>query len=115
MNTHSHDFEDGSWPFQDPENVTALTTIHVLERQFPVLLVTHDEDDGTWQILCGTTNNPKEGRIVCLGCLVRRDPSLKALADLPLGWTAWRDSLTAPWQRERNTRHSDDEIGGSDV
>jgi hypothetical protein len=27
------------------------------------------------------------------------DPSVLELADLPLGWQAWRSHLGAPWQR----------------
>ena len=97
---HSHSFGPDAWPFDDPTNVTAVTTVHVLEGRLPVLLVTHDEDDGMWQVLCGTTNEPKDGRIVCLGCMYLRDSTLGEIADLPRGWRAWRASATSPWQRE---------------
>jgi hypothetical protein len=108
MGTHTHGFGVESWPFEDPENVTAITTVHVLDGRLPVLLVTHDEDDGTWKILCGTTSDPKDGCVVCLGCMVSKDPSLRSLADLPRGWTAWRDSVTAPWRREPNVESGDE-------
>ena len=98
--THSHSFGPDEWPFDDPENVTAITTVHVLERRLPILLVTHDEDDGTWQVLCGTTNEPADGRIVCLGCMYQLDPTIRDVADLPRGWRAWRDTISSPWQRE---------------
>jgi hypothetical protein len=98
--THTHGFQIGDWPFEDSQYVGAVTTVHVLEGRLPVLLVTHDEDDGGWQILCGTTNEPADGRMACLGCMVQQDPSLQALADLPVGWMAWRESATAPWQRK---------------
>jgi len=98
---HSHSFGSDEWPFDDPENVAAITTVHVLEGRLPILLVTHDEDDGTWQVLCGTTNEPAEGRVVCLGCLYQKDPSIRDVADLPRGWRAWRDTISSPWQRER--------------
>jgi hypothetical protein len=88
------------WPFEDPVNVTAITTIKVLEEDHPILLVTHDEEDGMWQVLCGTTNDPEDGRIVCLGCLYDRDPTIGELADLPLGWRAWREAIGAPWHCE---------------
>jgi len=52
------------WPFADPPNVATFTTCKVLNEDHPRLLVTHDEDDGAWQFLCGTTNEPRDGRIV---------------------------------------------------
>ena len=97
---HGHRFSDAEWPFADPINVAALTTVRVLEDELPVLLVAHDSDDGMWQVLCGTTNDPKHGRIVCLGCLFERDPSIGELADLPLGWSARREGPGRPWHRE---------------
>jgi hypothetical protein len=88
------------WPFDDPPNVTTITTRQVLEHGYPILLVTHDEDDGTWQALCGTTNDPDDGRVVGLDCLYERDSSIGELSDLPLGWRAWRKSLSSAWIRE---------------
>ena len=37
------------WPFEDPPNMAVITTVNVLEHGHPVLLVTHDEDDGGWR------------------------------------------------------------------
>ena len=88
------------WPFEDPPNMAVITTVNVLEHGHPVLLVTHDEDDGGWQFLCGKTNDTEDGRVMGLREIVRRDPSLKQLADLPLGWRAWRSSADEPWRRE---------------
>jgi hypothetical protein len=100
MSEHTHDFPAGFWSFPDPPNTTAITTVHVLEGLKPVLLVTHDADDGTWQMICGTTNDPPDGRVVCLGCMVSKDATLVEVADLPLGWVAWRDEVGGPWGRE---------------
>jgi hypothetical protein len=88
------------WPFDDPPNTASYTTANVLERGFPILLVTHDADDGAWQFLCGETNKTEDGRLIGLDCALTLDPSVGELADLPLGWRAWRDSPTDPWQRE---------------
>ena len=46
--------------------------------------MTHDED-GYWQLLCGTTNKSEDGRVACLGDLFERDRTIGALADLPRG------------------------------
>ncbi len=89
------------WPFKDPENVIALTLRDVMEDNLPILLVTHDAEDGCWQFLDGRDNpDPKVGIVVCLGHIVEYDPSIRELADLPLGWRAWRATPAEPWQRE---------------
>jgi hypothetical protein len=87
------------WPFEDPPNTAALTTWDVLEANVPILLVAHDADDGGWQFLPGMTVNTADGRVVGLGRICQRDPSLRELADLPEGWRAWRERLGAVWQR----------------
>ena len=88
------------WPFEDTPNTASITTVNVLAGTHPILLVTHDADDGSWQFLCGTTAASDDGRVVGLGSMVARDPSLAELADLPLGWRAWREAPAMPWNRE---------------
>ncbi|MCX7058120.1 MAG: hypothetical protein WCH32_11370 [Pseudomonadota bacterium] len=97
---HVHDFAAATWPFKEPEFSDALTTVPVLEGEAPILLVSHDADDGMWQVLCGTTNEPEDGRLTCLGCLLELDPTLAEIADLPRGWEAYREAVGAPWARE---------------
>jgi hypothetical protein len=86
------------WPFEDSRNTAAITTRQVLEGA-PVLHVTHDLDDGSWQFLCGTTDDSADGRVVGLGRLCDRDVSLLEVVDLPEGWQAWRERVGAPWRR----------------
>lgn len=80
---------------------TSFTTVPVLEEHHPILFVSHDADDGAWQFLCGTTNDPDDGRIVSAGAALEFDPGLSALVDLPEGWVAERASVGAPWVRRR--------------
>ncbi len=102
MTDHTHALKTGEWPFADPENVAAFCCRHILDGR-PILRVTHDEEDGAWQILCGDDSHVSEdGRLVCLGCMVKRDESLVPLADLPLGWCADRQDADSPWIREIN-------------
>jgi hypothetical protein len=96
---HTHEHAQGEWPFADASNIQVITTRPVVDEQHPILLVSHDEDDGGWQFLCGTTNKTEDGRVGCLGCLVEADATLRDLADLPLGWTARRSGAGAPWER----------------
>ena len=86
--------------FEDPQNTKAFTTRRVTELNYPVLVVSHDADDGAWQFLCGTTNDPKDGVVEYLGRILERHPELVELADLPLGWIAWREDETSAWIRE---------------
>lgn len=90
------------WPFDEPKNRAAFTTTRVAHEGHPVLLVTHDAE-GDWQILCGTTGDPDHCLVVSLWCALERDPSIGELADLPLGWRAWRASTSEAWQRAATT------------
>jgi hypothetical protein len=87
-----------SWPFADSPNTASITTRQVLEGA-PILLVTHDDDDGCWQFLCGTTNESEDARVVGLGQMYSRDITLGELADLPEGWRASRSAAGLPWHR----------------
>ncbi len=88
------------WPFEDPPDRATFTTVRVLLEGHPILFVYHDADDGAWQFLCGTTNDPADGRLVGLDCALSMEPALRELADLPPGWRAWREGPGAPWCRE---------------
>src|SRR5215207_3151153 len=90
------------WPFKDSPNVACFTTMKVLREGRPILLVTHDEDDGAWQFLCGTTNKSKDGLLIGLGEAFDLDPTVGELFDLPPGWRAWREAPDAPWHRSKN-------------
>ena len=92
---------NANWPFQEEKNVATFTTKQVIEDNYPILRVTHDEEDGGWQVLCGTTNKSEDARIVSLYSLYEKDQSIGELVDLPLGWVAWRESKDSGWKREK--------------
>lgn len=85
--------------FAEDPLLGVVTTAPVLAGA-PILMVSHDADDGGWQFLCGTTNDPADGRVVCLEQIVAMDASLHEVSDLPLGWIAFRSALGAEWTRE---------------
>ena len=87
------------WPFDEAPDTACITTRLVLDEDAPILMVSHDEDDGGWQFLCGSTDDPEDGRVIGLDCALDLDPGLAELADLPLGWKAWRDSPEHEWDR----------------
>lgn len=85
--------------FNENPRLGVLTTAAVLAGA-PILLISHDEDDGGWQFLCGTSNDPADGRIVHLQEIVAMDPTVTDIADLPLGWVAFRSAIGNAWHRE---------------
>jgi hypothetical protein len=87
------------WPFADPPNHASITVRQIIHGGHPVLLVVPDADDGGWQFLTGGRFDVADGMVVSLGSMIGRDPGLAELADLPLGWQAWRAASDAPWQR----------------
>jgi hypothetical protein len=87
------------WPFDQPPNAAALTVRSILEGD-PILHVSHDIDDHGWQFLDGRDVDVDEGRVICMADALKRDPTLRELADLPPGWIAWRETAASPWNRE---------------
>ena len=93
------------WPFDQGQNVAAITTRQVIEDGQPVLMVIHYSDDHSWAFLCNTTGEETDGRVIAMGQAVKLDPSLHAIADLPPGWVAERNSVTEQWTRHESPEH----------
>ncbi|MDI1429921.1 hypothetical protein [Polyangium sorediatum] len=90
------------WPFADPPNVAVFTSKRILSGEAWIAYVSHDEDDGAWQFHASNGAAPEaEAAVVSLRSIVDADPTLASLADLPLGWCAWRDRVGAPWNRKK--------------
>ncbi len=91
------------WPFNDPPNVATFTVKDIVDDGAPILLVCHDEDDGTWQFLTGSELAMDRALLVALSNIVAIDPSTYELADLPVGWVAQRAALGEPWEKRPAT------------
>jgi hypothetical protein len=87
------------WPFADPKNVAVITLKSIAMGGSPILHVTHDAEDGIWQFLDGTTVSEEDASIVSLEEITQIDSSVMELADLPLGWYAYRLAANKPWRR----------------
>jgi len=87
------------WPFADPPETEVITLGRVARGESPLRLVTHDDDDGSWQFLDGEHVAEEDALVIALGEMVQLDPSLASLADLPIGWHAWRDDGSHDWRR----------------
>jgi hypothetical protein len=94
------------WKFTDPPNVAVFTTRQVIHEGVPVVYVSHDSDDGAWQFHCGVPTTPDDAMVVSLKNMLDKDPTLAALADLPLGWIAERTDPASEWKRSRHSADS---------
>jgi hypothetical protein len=90
-----------NWPFRDPANVAVFSSTDIVEKHKWIYYVSHD-DDCAWQFhsIDGPPSSETDARVVSLGSIVELDPSVADLADLPLGWCAWRETLSDVWQRQ---------------
>lgn len=92
--------QSNEWPFDQPRNCATLTMRQVLDRSEPILGVTHDRNNHGWQFIGSTDANVPDGRVVSLGEIVRLDPTVLEVADLPVGWRAVRNRVGDAWTRE---------------
>jgi hypothetical protein len=86
------------WPFACDPHTETYTSRCVMEDGAPIVRVVHDHD-GDWQFI-GPVDDPSAdgGKLICLHCIIERDPSIKLLAGLPVGMRALRDSVSDKWQ-----------------
>lgn len=90
------------WPFDQPRNCATVTLRQVMNREEPILFVSHDLDDHGWQFIGSTNANMKDALLVCLEEVVKVDPSILEVADLPPGWQAARESPGHSWTRSES-------------
>lgn len=70
---------------------------HIIDDGKPILYVSHDEDDGMWQFLCGSTHDTDEARLVSLKEAFDLDNSVGVLKDMPCGYYAERKTQDDNW------------------
>jgi hypothetical protein len=97
--THDPSSSLYNWKFSDSPHASAYLSQTVFDKKEHITYVSHDVEDGAWQFL-GDKMAGGGGPIVsCLHHPIDDDPTLKELADLPLGWYATRENSESPWQR----------------
>src|ERR1051326_6915450 len=87
------------WPFDQPRNCAVFTTRQVLEREEPILRVTHDTDDYGWQFL-GSEARAEDAKIISLEEAVELDRSVLQVGYFPVGRAAWPAFVEEAWIRE---------------
>lgn len=86
------------FPFYDVPNTATITCCHIIENGEPILYVSHDEDDGMWQFLCGKTHGTDEAKLVSLKSIFDLDNSVGILKDMPCGYYAERKTQNDEWR-----------------
>jgi hypothetical protein len=74
---------------------------HVVEGERPILLVSREADGDVLALCGGEDDDPDALRHVGLDSLLELDRTLWALADLPDGWAAVRESPDDDWVRSK--------------
>jgi hypothetical protein len=85
------------WKFPDPPHTMVFTTKIISNGHEPVLYVYHDADDGAWQFHGQSDSNIESAVAICFHHVVDRDPTLKEISNLPIGWMARRNTPSDPW------------------
>ena len=80
----------------------ASTCSHVLEEDRSILLVSRELDGEVLAVCGGEDDTAESTRKIELDKLLDLDASLAALADMPDGWAAMRESGDAPWARSKS-------------
>ena len=91
--------DDSPWPFDQPRNTAAFSLRSIVFDGEPILYVVHEAEDGSWQFLDGKPLEMANAALVGLGTIVSQDASVLEVADLPLGWSAFRSSVNSAWRR----------------
>ena len=89
--------------WNNPLDPAVITEESVVAARKPILLVIHDEGHGGWQFMSGgdiTGQNPK---VITKEEILKLDPTLKEVIDLPVNWEARRANPKAPWVRQKRT------------
>jgi hypothetical protein len=87
--------------WSDPLDPIAMTTASVASKAKPVLLVIHEEGHGGWQFMDGGDVTGTKPHVIPKEELLKLDPTLKEVTDLPVDWEGRRSSASSPWVRRK--------------
>ena len=91
--------------FDLPLETMVITSTYITNDGLPILQVNHDYDDEDghdWQFHCGNGDlSMSKMQLVRLGTILKIEPQLVEISDLPIGCIAIRISAEHPWVYER--------------
>ena len=80
-------------------NTACIVCKHILNEKRPILYVSHDEDDGCWQFMCGDEHVfTEDARVIALVEAFELDASISQVAGMPCGCFAERESAASDWR-----------------
>jgi hypothetical protein len=82
--------------FQENLKTAVLADANVVNSNSLITRINHHED-GLWEFFGKKKVNEGEIMVVSLEQIIQRDPSILEMADLPLNFTAFRESNDTPW------------------
>ncbi|PSL22983.1 hypothetical protein [Chitinophaga ginsengisoli] len=85
--------------FKDKPTTLVFTTRFIIKNREPILNIFHHEEDGAWEFT-GQTQAivDTDYNVILLSEMINIDPGIFEVADLPLGYRAFRSSPIDPWQ-----------------
>lgn len=83
--------------FKESLQSVVFTSKFVIENSSPIVRVVHHED-GAWEFWGKEVMTEREIMLISLGQIVKIDPSLFELADLPIAFSAVRRSKDNSWE-----------------
>ena len=90
--------EEKPWKFPVPPETIIRTVKSVIEDKAPITWVVHDDQTHEWLFANGNVTD-ENVRYVKLSEIVKLHPEIIKIADLPLGYSAHRDSNKHEWVR----------------
>ena len=86
------------YKFRDPPITACIVCSHVINDNEPIEYVTHDDEDGVWQFICGREEHDETHiKTRPLEHITDLDPDVNSIANLKLGQTARRNLETKEW------------------
>ncbi|MGK4568190.1 immunity protein Imm33 domain-containing protein [Flavobacterium sp. 3HN19-14] len=89
--------------FSDSPKTAIFTTKFVVIDKKEITYVSHDKEDGAWQFFSDDKfeNFEEVAKVISLEEILKIDPTLFKLADLPLGYIATRKNIKSEWKIEK--------------
>jgi len=99
---HKLDFK-----FFEERDTAVFVAQQVFGENKPILRVRHDEEDGAWQFLTDAPATTDTVMLVALEQVVKHDPTINVLFDLPTGQAAFREFVGGDWKRVEVTKRGE--------
>jgi hypothetical protein len=83
--------------FKEKLSTAVFTSKYVMEKSSPIVYIAHNED-GSWEFWGKEIIDESEIMVVSLEQIMKTDPTIVDVADLPIQFTAVREDKDKAWQ-----------------